>query len=230
NCETEKANKNLQSLYEKAYIMLKNVNNISLAAKLSSKEELTASLVDFSSLVESAFKGAEMVLPSYVKISTEIQSGAIVKGNSALLSNGMFNLLLNSIEYKKEGNVEIQVKLKLAGDRCVLTYSDNSLGIKPTVAPFIFDFYYSHNPYDDGEKSTKLGLGLFIAKAAIENANGSFIFQSEFDGGVKYGISIPLCNNDGGDVLKSKPKDFVMNRYSEMFVQLCEYCTLPDLC
>ncbi|MEG3028839.1 MAG: HAMP domain-containing sensor histidine kinase [Oscillospiraceae bacterium] len=228
--DTEKASKNLQSLYGKTYIVLKNVNNISMAAKLSKGGEILSAPLDFSALVESAFSGASIVLPSYVKLEMEIEEGAVIKGNSSMLSCALFNLILNSIEYKVEEPVVIKVTLAIRNDRCVLCYSDNSLGIKPEVAPCIFKPYYSCTPYDDGEASTKLGLGLFIAKAAIENAGGNILLQSEFSQGVNYAISIPICLGEKENLVKSKPGDFVLNRYSELFVQLCEYCELPDLC
>lgn len=229
NCDTEKASKNLQIIYEKAYIMLKNINNISLASKIYIKSEIQVSAVDFSSLVESVATSAGLVLPDYVKIEQEVQGGGVVKGNSGILSHALFNLILNSIEYRTEDNVEIKIDLKITQNNCILTYIDNSIGIKSDIAPFIFDFYYTENPYVDGEASTKIGLGLYIARAAIENAGGTIFMHSEFSGGVKYAVTIPLCKEQTEQMLKSKPSDFVLNRYSEMFVQLCEYCTLPDL-
>lgn len=229
NCDTEKANKSLQSLYEKAYLVLKNINNISLATKIFTAQKLLLSTVDISSLVESACASTKIILPDYVNIETDIQSDILIKGNSAILSHAIFNLILNSIEYRNEADVNIKISLKATKTKCLLRYSDNSLGIKDNVMPNIFDAYYTCDPYDDGELNTKLGLGLYIAKAAFENAGGKILASSEFGKGMSYAVSIPLCSETEENLVRSKASDFVMNRYSEMFVQLCEYCILPDL-
>ena len=77
--------------------MLKNVNNISISSKIFSKNEISESIIDFSSLVEGAFSGAEMVLPVYVSVNCDILNRGMIKGNQSLMATALFNLILNSI-------------------------------------------------------------------------------------------------------------------------------------
>ena len=225
---TEKAVETLQTVYHKTYQMLKSVNNISLGARLIGKIEFAKETVDFSSLVQSVFESSKQVLPDYFTLDLQVDNGCIVQGNNSLLTAMLFNLLLNSFDYRVEDNVKVLVSLKASNGRWVLSYRDNSLGIKPELSQQIFEPYFSCNPYNDGEPADKMGLGLYIAKQAALHAGGTMLLQTEFSEGINMVVSFAECCDDTG-AIKSRTKDFMLNKYSAMFVTLCDYCTLPDL-
>ena len=137
--------------------------------------------------------------------------------------------MLNSLDYRKDENVKISVTLKQSANRYVLVYRDNSIGIKSELAENVFEPCFSADPYNDGEQSDKMGFGLYIAKFAVQHAKGTMLFDTQFDEGVNVIISIPEADTNDGIVVKSKVKDFLLNKYSDIYVMLCEYCTLPDL-
>lgn len=225
---TEAALENLNAVYRRTYAIIKSVNNLTAVSKLKSGYEYRKELIDFSKLVKNIFKSSQVVLPDYCTVDCSADNGCIIRGSSSLLSMALFNILLNSIEYRKE-DVQVSVKLKKEKDRCILTYRDNSKGIKPEIIGNVFEPMFSADPYNDGEITNKLGVGLYIARQAVIQAGGTIILQSEFGEGVNINISIPLCDDESTAVLESKSGDFLLNKYSEMFVQLCDYCQLPDL-
>ena len=227
--DTEKAMENLQGVYQKTYMILKGVNNMSLAARLLGEKQFGREIVDFSALVKDIILSSSMILPEYFNVESDIDSGCLVDGNGILLTAALLNIIVNSIDYKQEGDVNISVSLKKEKGRCILTYKDNSIGVKEELAQDIFKPFFTSNPYDDGEPSTKMGVGLFIARKAVEQAGGTMIIQTEFSEGVSYRISIPESKMEGDSYFKSSSKDLVLNRYSDTFIQLCEYCDLPDL-
>lgn len=226
---TEKAMENLHSVYQKTYSILKGINNISMAAKLLENYCFDETVVDFSSMVKSVFNSSEIVLPEYLDADISVDDGCFVDGNGSLLTVALLNLLLNSFDYRREDNVKVKITLKKDNGRCVLVYRDNSIGIKPETVQNIFEPFFTANPYNDGEPSIKLGLGLYIAKQAVVNAGGTIMVQSQFSEGVSYIISIPESKAENSVIFKNSTKEFILNRYSEIFVQLCEYCDLPDL-
>lgn len=226
--DTEKSMETLQSVYHKSYQMLKYINNISLGERLTGSREFSKEVVDFSSLVQSTFESAKQVLPDYFSLDLYVENGCVICGNNSLLTAMLFNILLNSFDYRCENDVSIAVSLKKSGKKWVLSYKDNSIGIKPEISQDVFSPYFSCNPYNDGEPADKIGLGLYIAKRAAEHAKGTMLLQSEFGKGVNIIVSFDE-NNNLTDAIKSRPKDFMLNKYSDMFVTLCDYCTLPDL-
>jgi len=226
--KTESALENLNAIYRRTYSIIKCVNNLTAVSKLQSGYQYEKTAIDFSQLVKNAFQSSQMVLPAYYSLNCNVDGGCIVMGSQSLLSMALFNILLNSFEYRKEDDVQVSVELKRENGRCVLTYRDNSKGIKPEIIGRVFEPFYSSDPYNDGEISTKLGIGLYIAKQAVNQAGGTILMQSQFGSGVNIVISIPEYSDETA-ILKSKASDFMLNKYSEMFVQLCEYCHLPDL-
>lgn len=229
NQDTEKAMENLQNVYQKTYSIIKGVNNISMVAKLLEGYEFDKRIVDFSSLVKSVFSSSQMVLPGYVDAAISVEDGCYIEGNNSLITVALLNLILNSLDYRQEDNVRINVSLKKENGRCVLIYRDNSIGIKPEIVCDIYNPFFTVDPYNDGEPSAKLGVGLYIAKKAFSHAGGTIMLQTEFSEGVSFIISVPESNVENAAVLKNSTKEFLLNRYSEVFVQLCEYCDLPDL-
>ncbi len=226
---TEKAMDTLYSIYEKSYSLMKSVNNMSVAAKLLAGKEFQKETIDFSSLIRSSFEGAQMILPAYLNLDMDIEDGCIVKGSRKLISLMLFNILLNSFDYRREDDVKVSLKLKVTDKNCVFTYCDNSIGIKPEISEKIFDPYFSKNPYNNMEFHEKMGLGLYIARQAAVHAGGTILLQTEFDKGVKYVISIPLSDVHQLSAVRSSTREFMLNKYSDMYVQLCDYCILPDL-
>ena len=225
---TEQAMENLNAVYRRTYSVIKSVNNLTIISKLQSGYQYSKGAIDFSQLVKNAFQSSGMVLPSWCQIDCKTDDGCIIEGSNSLLSITMFNLLLNSLDYRQE-DVQVSVSLKREGDKCVLIYRDNSKGIKPEIIGSVFEPFFTADPYNDGEVTNKLGVGLYIAKQAVNHAGGTILMQSEFGKGVNIIISIPLCNEESTSVLKSKAGDYMLNKYSDMFVQLCDYCELPEL-
>jgi len=228
NNNTEAALENLNAVYRRTYSVIKSVNNLSFVSKLQSGYKYSKEVIDFSQLVKNVFQSSQMVLPQYFSLEYTADDGCIVKGNHSLLSMALFNLLLNSLDYCQE-DVAVKVTLKKENNKCVLVYRDNSKGIRPEVIGNVFQPFYSVDPYNDGEITNKLGLGLYIAKQAVEYAGGSILMQSEFGKGVNIVISIPQCSECEVSVVKSKAGEFMLNKYSDLYVQLCDYCELPDL-
>ena len=190
---------------------------------------MALNIIDFSELVKNIFSSSEMVLPPYLKYDIAVDDGCYIDGNSSLLTVGILNVILNSIDYRQDDDVNISVELKKDKGRCILTYKDNSIGIKPELVQNVFSPFFTANPYNDGEPSTKMGVGLFIAKKAFEHAGGTVLMQTEFGEGVKYVVSLPYSTMDTDLAVKSHQRDLVLNRYSDVFIQLCEHCNLPEL-
>jgi len=225
--DSDKAIMYLDGIYSKSYKLLRNVTNISTAAKIMEGNSFRSDSINLSQLLESLITSV-LTVEKNVKIESETDENIIVNGNLSLLTNGILNLFANSFDYRQDKNTQIKIKLSLKGNKAVFTYSDNSKGIKEQFLPLVFNPYFSKDPYADGEDDPSLGLGLFIAKSAFTHAGASMLLTSKFGEGVKYSVSFPVSDKTE-TVLESNATDFLLNRYSEVFVQLCDSCTLPSL-
>jgi len=223
----DKALVHLETVSRQSYALLRSVTNITLAAKIMSGKQTTSELINFSALLESVIFGVKTVINN-ITIDAEIENNIMISGNRDLISNAVLNLISNSLYFASDKPVKIFIKLKSDKKNAVFNYRDNSKGIKDTNIEKVFSPYFSHDPYDDNEPSPSLGLGLYIARAAFEQAGGTMLLSSSFGDGVKYTVSIP-SDDPNSDILESRPSDFLLNRYSNLFVQLCNHCNLPPL-
>ena len=225
--DSDKAIMYMDGIHSKSYKLLRNITNISIAEKIMDNTDFHTEKINLSSLLNSLVTSV-MTVEKNVEIDCETEDNIIISGNLNLITNGILNLFANSFDYRQDGKTHIRIRLSARNKTAVFTYSDDSKGIKEEFQPYVFSPYFSKDPYADGEADPSLGLGLFIAKTAFTHAGAALLLSSEFGKGVKYSASFPVCESDGS-VLKSTATDFLLNRYSEVFVQLCDSCRLPSL-
>lgn len=108
------------------------------------------------------------------------------------------NLCQNSIKYRREDPVHIDVTLQCDKHNCVLIFQDDGVGIDPSQAPRLFDSFYRSDP----ARSSKVkgsGLGLSITKQIITQMKGNISASGELNKGLCITIRLPLLQ--GGTTL-----------------------------
>ena len=106
-----------------------------------------------------------------------------------LLRRALVNLLNNAIKYSPAGG-EVRLTLALAGGEAVIRVSDQGIGIPPEDLPRLFEpFHRAANV--EGLPGT--GLGLVIAKQAVEMHGGSISVESALGRGTTFTVRLPLA-------------------------------------
>lgn len=101
------------------------------------------------------------------------------------------NLCQNSIKYRKNALVHMQVHLTKEKTTCILRFQDDGCGIQKEEAKRLFDRFYRSDP----ARSSKVkgnGLGLSITKHIIEHMHGKVWAESVQEGGLCITIQLPL--------------------------------------
>ncbi len=223
----EQSISNLDVINLQSYKLLRTITNISIAANICEGELPGTTNIDFSILLEDLITSVKSVVRN-ISFESEIENDIFINANQTLIKNAILNIICNSIKFKSDEDVKITIKLYKDGNRAILSYKDNSKGIKDEYLPHIFNLAFSKDPYYDNEPDPSLGIGLFVVKAIFGQAGGKLLLSSQFGEGVKYSISIPMVD-DSDMFFESSVSDFLMNKYSELFIQLCDYCRLPSL-
>lgn len=125
-----------------------------------------------------------------ISISTDFQTSEIIFSRNNLRSI-LYNLLLNSIKYKKsENTLEIIISTVKIDDYVLLQVKDNGIGIAAEHQEDIF------------EKATRVsyniqgtGMGLFIIKRMMVNKGGKIEVKSELDKGSVFSVYFPVAFN-----------------------------------
>jgi two-component system sensor histidine kinase VicK len=104
------------------------------------------------------------------------------------------NMLDNALKFTKTGSIYVNLDIemeqeaggKAGGQFVTINVKDEGLGIDPEVLPRVFAKFVS-------KSDLGTGLGLFIAKAIIEEHHGKIWARNNSDGpGATLGFSLPL--------------------------------------
>lgn len=209
-----------------ALSMYRNITNMALASNVLSGIFPKMQVVDFSSIIDDVVDTVDKFIP-YVEIVSDIDENIFIDSNSEFMTNAITNLFANSIAFREDDNVHIEIKLKREPGKTVFSYSDNSKGISPEILPHIFKPYFSKDPYDDEEIEPSMGLGLFLVKSAFDQCGGNILVTSDQNvGGVKYTSTIPYSRSDS-TILESQSLWLMRSKLSTVAVQLSGVHDIP---
>jgi heavy metal sensor kinase len=110
-------------------------------------------------------------------------------GDRVVLRQALINLVDNAIKYTPEGG-HIRVRIGDASDGPTIDVIDTGPGVSPEAATHIF------NRFNRGGRSRAdegAGLGLSIAKWAVEVSGGHLTLESVSGGGSRFRIALPAA-------------------------------------
>lgn len=100
------------------------------------------------------------------------------------------NLVSNAIKYSRQKG-EVEVDLKSSGRKILLTVKDWGVGIPRYQHRKVFEkFFRSAN--EARYRTDGIGLGLYLARAIVENLGGRLWFESEAGKGSTFYVSLPI--------------------------------------
>jgi signal transduction histidine kinase len=133
-----------------------------------------------------------------VKIITNLQNGEgkiEIMADKGRITQVISNMLDNALKFTKTGNVYVilEIDTEQGEDKqqfITINVKDEGQGIDPELLPRLFDKFVSKS-----ELGT--GLGLFIAKAIVEEHHGKIWAKNNSDGpGATLGFSLPLLKSE----------------------------------
>ena len=116
----------------------------------------------------------------------------LVKVRAELLHRAFENVIRNAVKYTCEGTaVEVKVERRVAPDRLIVTVADQGPGVPESDLPAIFEPFFRGAA---GAATAGFGLGLAIARRAIEAHGGSIRALNRPNGGLRVEIVLPGGN------------------------------------
>ncbi len=147
------------------------------------------------------------VLAEEKRQSLEVETASHIKAmcDAAILRQGLINVLHNAIKYTPGGGaIRMVVKLAASGEAMIEVH-DTGPGIPAADRQRIFERFYRV----DGARSREaggVGLGLAIARWAVEANGGRIEVESEAGGGALFRIVLPLAERDGRPGVEAEPR------------------------
>lgn len=119
----------------------------------------------------------------------------VLRGSRQLMISVVKNLIGNAIKFSLEGG-DVEVSAWNTEDAVMFDVIDHGIGIPPEDLPHLFSkFYRSQAAWKSGIKGT--GLGLALAKEAVEVHHGAITVESQVGSGSRFMVTLPLANNNG---------------------------------
>ncbi|MBM3267757.1 MAG: hypothetical protein FJZ01_08930 [Candidatus Sericytochromatia bacterium] len=189
----EAAKGHIRDVYAEANRMHQLVNDLLDVSKLNSKNaELNLTSLDAARVIEEAVATVQpQAKQKEIEINISIPGEIELVADRVRLRQILVNLLGNAVKYtQNQGQVLLAVQN--LGDVWEFGVTDNGIGIPPEDLPHIFDrFFRVGRDRARVQGSGGSGLGLSIAKAAIENHGGQLVAESEVGKGTTFRFTIP---------------------------------------
>lgn len=116
------------------------------------------------------------------------EKGPIVEAEPASLQRALMNVITNAEQFSPSGG-RICITVTSSGRTAALSIADDGPGIPAELRSRIFDMFFSTRPGG-------AGLGLFLAKAAIEKCGGSIDVADCPEKGACFHVTLPLAGTE----------------------------------
>ena len=126
-----------------------------------------------------------------IRYTTDIQENCSFCGDPERIRQVAGILLDNAFIYCRSGG-EVSLQLRQEGRHLVLEVYNTGPGIAPEDLPHIFERFYRCDKARTGNGS--YGLGLAIARAAVEAAGGKISVESEYGHWSRFWVTLPERN------------------------------------
>jgi len=126
------------------------------------------------------------------KVHLEIRTPlGCVLAHDTLLMQCVSALLDNAAKFVAPGMTpEIIISSEKSGDCVTLSVQDNGIGIAPESEPKLFDIFYKFHRV---EEYPGTGIGLPLARKALERMNGTIGVESQPGKGSRFWIKLPAA-------------------------------------
>lgn len=182
--------KSMVQLIEKSVASLKHfISEVTDYAR-NSRTEVVFETVPLHALVESIYATLQYhEKAKFITWRNELDKDLRIRTDQYRLRVSLTNLLANGIKYAdtSKPNPFLAISGGLRNNILILRIEDNGIGIAAENLPRLFQMFYRAT-----DKETGSGLGLYIAKEAVEKLKGRMEVKSVLKEGTTFTITLPL--------------------------------------
>ncbi len=173
------------------------IDKLIVLARLENHPERELETVDLVEIARGVVSSLQTLRPDTPIAFVSSDRSALVRGNENELHDAVANIVENAVKYAPDSQVDVRVRGE--GDIAVVEVTDLGPGIPLSEQAQVFDrFYRGRDRAGDAEG---FGLGLAIAKRAVERAGGLIDLKSAPGEGSRFSIRIPQASREAGVAL-----------------------------
>ncbi|MEG1269480.1 MAG: HAMP domain-containing sensor histidine kinase [Oscillospiraceae bacterium] len=210
-----------------SYKILRGLNNASLISKyVSGTLALNKRNCDIGELVGALCLSIQSILKTRIDIKINVKESPVIASvDIKLCERAMLNIIANAIMYSRDEN-HLSITVGENKNNIRVVVKDWGAGIKEENVSMVTKPYFSVEPADDGGEKPGLGLGLSVASVFCETHGGTLIINSRFGEGTTVAMSFENLENEA-PVLKASVSSYVTDKFSPVYIELCELCEIP---
>lgn len=184
----EEKDEAIAKMLEKNGEMRQLVDQLLLIARLDAGQIPMDEQVDLRAVIESVTEDLQPVADERaIRIETAAEP-AMVRGNRAMLTRAVINLVDNAIRYGREGG-KVQVSLAQEAGKAIIRVTDDGVGMSEDALGHVFERFWR----GDSARSTQgTGIGLAIVHSAVRAHGGGVTAGSTPGEGSSFAIELPL--------------------------------------
>ncbi len=174
---------NIAAKMDKTLVKLSLINTIN-------QENLLIEPIKISQIIQKTFdRFAELSQVCAVELLCDCSETISVISAPELLSMVFDNVIENGIFYRsngRNGKPFVKITAETGGENLLIRVLDNGIGIEAQYHELIFDMFFRGSEASKGN-----GLGLYVARKAVEKIGGRIGVESEPNKGTTFMISLP---------------------------------------
>lgn len=164
---------------------------LSLGKLEEGKVEVTNEPIELQTLFQDIIEEIKASLKEGQHIELNLKDTTSIVSDSRILRNILFNLISNASKYSEPGKA-IEITTREEKGWLHLAIKDQGIGIPQEDHRHLFERFFRAGNVSNIQGT---GLGLNIVKRYVELLNGSISFESEYEKGSTFTVSIPLDND-----------------------------------
>lgn len=169
------------------------VDDMLVLSRLHAGNPLRREPVALDILVDDVTAGsAQLAAQRGIRLSATSTGGSLVRGDSRFLSRMLQNLVVNAIQYSREGS-EVSVDVRGAADRVTVRVLDSCGGLAADAFARVFDAGWKQDAArtpTSHSGSSGMGIGLAIVRA-VAQAHGGQVRAASGDHGCVMEVELP---------------------------------------
>lgn len=190
----------LNNIHQSGHHMLRHIDNLLNVAQIDSddKVEVKTSPISVPKFIDEFEKQVHPMLQGHpLKLTIHIDQllrSSMVNIDEALLSQVLFNLVSNAIQFTPSGTIHINVDWAKRRRLLLIDIEDQGIGISEAK---LEDIFAPFKQEEDGISRSHdgLGVGLFLVKKIITAMDGDIIIKSRKNYGTIVSLEIPAVLN-----------------------------------
>ncbi len=185
----EEKDEAIAQMLEKNEEMRLLVDQLLLMARMESGQTYMEDHVDLAALMQDVAQEMEIVAQERnIRMETSLQALS-VRGNRAMLTRAVINLVDNAIRYGCDGGF-VRMELTREGNEAIIRVTDDGEGLSEDALKHVFDRFWRG---DSARATQGTGIGLAIVAAAARAHGGEAQAQSAPGKGSCFIIRLPAA-------------------------------------